>query len=383
LPRYALLQTEFESTARKHKIPCVKEQTVLQNCNRNPVAIFGLLCLLLSTTSLAQNYTAEKTTDHGVPVVRLRDAANDTVVSVVPSPGNLAYEMRVHGKNILYFPFDDLSEFAKAPKLGGTPFLAPWADLLDEQGFWANRKRYGFNMSLGNIRGAMPIHGLLVNCPYWEVIEVAADAHSAHVTSRLQFWRYPDLMAQWPFAQEYQMTYSLADGVMEVKTAITNLSADTMPVVIGFHSFYQIPGIPRDEWVAKLPARTHVIADETKIPTGEMRPLDIPNPLPLRGQNLDDGFTGLDRDAGGRAHFSIEAGGMKVETLFGPKYEVATIWLPPSPGLTREFICFEPLAAIIDGVNLARQGKYADLQTLPSGATWTESFWVRASGIKP
>jgi hypothetical protein len=146
-----------------------------QNCNWISVTVFGLLCLILSTTSLAQNYTAEKATDHGVAVVRLRDAANDTVVSVVPSPGNLAYEMRVHGKNILYFPYDDLSEFVKAPKLGGTPFLAPWADLLD----------------------------------------------------------------------------------------------------------------------------------------------------------------------------------------------------------------FEPLAAIIDGVNLARQGKYADLQTWPSGATWTESFWVRASGIKP
>ena len=125
------------------------------------------------------------------------------------------------------------------------------------------------------------------------------------------------------------------------------------------------------------------MADETKIPTGEMRPLDIPNPLPLRGQTLDDGFTGLERDADGRADFAIEAGGMKVETLFGPKYQVATIYLPPSPNLTREFICFEPLAAIIDGVNLARRGKYAELQILPPGQKWTESFWVRGSGITP
>jgi aldose 1-epimerase len=351
--------------------------------NLNSASILGLLCLLLSTTSLAQNYAAAKTTDHGVPIVRLRDAANDVVVSILPSAGNLAYEMKVHGKNILYFPYDDLAEFQKNPKMGGIPFLAPWADLLDEQAFWANHKRYGFNMSLGNIRGAMPIHGLLINSPFWEVEEVAADAHSAHVTSRLQFWKYPDLMAQWPFAQEYEVTYSLADGVLEVKTTITNLSADPMPVVIGFHSFFQIPGIPRDEWVANLSARTHVVADETKIPTGEMRPLDIPNPLPLRGQNLDDGFTDLQRDADGRAHFSIAAGGMKVETLFGPKYHVATIYLPPSPDLSREFICFEPLAAIIDGVNLARQGKYSDLQMLPAGGKWTESFWVRATGMKP
>ncbi len=93
---------------------------------------------------------------------------------------------------------------------------------------------------------------------------MAADSQSAHVTSRLQFWKYPDLMAQWPFAQEYEVTYSLADGVLEVKTTITNLSADPMPVIIGFHPFFQIPGIPRDEWTAHLSARLHVVADETK-----------------------------------------------------------------------------------------------------------------------
>lgn len=113
-----------------------------------------------------------------------------------------------------------------------------------------------------------------------------------------------------------------------------------------------------------------------------MRPLDLPNPLPLRGRILDDGFTGLERDAEGRAHFSIQAGGKTVETLFGPKYPVATIWLPaPPPGETREFICFEPLAAIISGVNLAHEGKYPGLQTVPAGGKWTGSFWIRASGI--
>jgi len=290
--------------------------------------------------------------------------------------------MKVHGKNILYCPSDDVFENQKSSQLGGVPFLAPWADLLDEPAFWANGKRYAFNMTLGNVRGERPMHGLLTDSPHWQVMEVAADAHAAHVLSRLQFWKYPDLMAQWPFAHEYEMTYSLAEGVLEVKTTITNLSADPMPVVIGFHPYYQIPDIPRDEWVAHLPARIHVVADEHQIPTGEMRPLDIPNPLPLRGQSLDDGFTDLERDADGRAHFSIESGGKAVETLFGPKYRVATIYLPaPPPGQTREFICFEPLTAIINGVNLAAQGKYSDLQTVPAGGQWTESFWIRASGL--
>ena len=73
--------------------------------------------------------------------------------------------MKVHGKNILYFPFADVGEFQKRPQLSGIPFLAPWADLLNEQAFWANGKKYTFNMELGNVRGNMPSHGLLVNSP--------------------------------------------------------------------------------------------------------------------------------------------------------------------------------------------------------------------------
>ncbi|MGD0438943.1 MAG: aldose 1-epimerase [Bryobacteraceae bacterium] len=342
----------------------------------------GVWLLMLPLASTAQNYAALKTSDHGAPIVRLTDAAHGVEVSIVPSAGNMAYQMKVHGKNILYFPPVDFSEYLKSSRMGGIPFLAPWADLLDEQAFWANGKRYGFNMGLGNVRGERPIHGLLTTSPLWQVTEVAADAQSARVSSRLEFWRYPDLMAQWPFAHEYEMTYRLADGVLEVKIAVTNLSADPMPIAVGFHPFFQIPDIPRDEWIAHLSARVHVVADEHQIPTGEMRPLDIPNPMPLRGQTLDDGFTDLERDADGRAHFSIESGGKTVEILFGPKYRVATIYLPaPPPGETREFICFEPLAAIISGVNLARQGKYSDLQTVPAGGKWTESFWIRASGF--
>ena len=333
--------------------------------------------VVLSTTCHAQNYKAEQVEDHGVAIVRLVDAANDVQVSIVPSIGNRAYEMKVHGKNILHFPQADVGEYKQRPRLSGIPFLAPWADLLNEPAFWANGKKYQFNMGLGNVRGNMPIHGLLVTSPLWRVTEVRADAQSAHVTSRLEFWKYPDLMAQWPFAHQYDMTYSLANGVLEVSTTVTNLSVDPMPLAIGFHSFFQIPDIPREEWVAHLPARIHVIAGEHNIPTGEMRPLGIPNPLPLRGQKLDDGFTDLERDDQGRAHFWIESGGKIVETLFGPQYPVATIWLPEG----REFICFEPLTTIISGVNLAHDGKYSGQQMIPAGGSWTGSFWIQSRGI--
>jgi aldose 1-epimerase len=331
--------------------------------------------------SYAQNYKAEQTTDHGIPVVRLTDASHAVEVSIVPSVGNEAYEMKVHGKNILHFPYADVAEFQKQPGRSGIPFLAPWGNRLDQQAFWANGKKYQFDMQLGNVRGANPIHGLISSSP-WRVTEAAADQRSAHVTSRLEFWKYPDLMAQWPFAHEYEMTYSLADGVLEVRITITNLSTEPMPVAVAFHPYYKIPDVPRDEWTGHIPARLHVETDKGLIATGEFKPMDLPDPFPLKGRTLDDGFTNLVRDADGRAHFWIESGGKKIEAMFGPKYPVAVVWEPnDGKGQPQEFICFEPMAGITNAINLNHDGKYPDLQTVPAGGKWSESFWVRATGI--
>ncbi len=106
--------------------------------------------------------------------------------------------------------------------------------------------------------------------------------------------------------------------------------------------------------------------------------------LPLRGRALDDGFADLERDADGRARFSLEARGRAIGISFGPKYRAATIYLPsPPPEGSAKFICIEPLAAIISGINLAHRGRYADLQYVPSGGVWSESFWVRTRAFGP
>jgi aldose 1-epimerase len=346
-----------------------------------------VLLLTLSLVALGQDYTAERTTDHGIPVVRLADPTNGVEVAIVPSVGNTAYELNIHGKNILYFPYADVAEFQKNPQLSGIPFLAPWANRLNEQAFWANGKKYAFDMELGNVRGATPIHGLLSSSPYWQVVSVVGDKRSARVTCRLEFWRYPELMAQWPFAHEYEMTYTLKDGVLEVRVTVTNLSHDPMPVAIGFHPYYRIPDVSRDAWTGHIPARRRVVADNRLIPTGEYRAMDIPEKFPLRGRTLDDGFIDLQRDADGRAVFSIEAPGekgevKKVETMFGPKYPVAVVWEPNAPGgQPQPFICFEPMSGITSAVNLAHEGKYPDLQVIPPGGKWSESFWIRTSGL--
>jgi len=314
-------------------------------------------------------------------VIRLSDLKRGIEVSILPSCNNMAYEMTIHGKNILYFPGTKLSDFQKKPMQTGIPFLAPWANRIDGTGFFANGKKYEFDFTLGNIwrdQRGLPLHGVLSNSAPWNVTDIGADGKSAHVTSKLDFWKYPGYMAQWPFAHEYEMTYRLADGALEVRTTVSNRSAEAMPLAIGFHPYYRIPDVPRDEWVLRLPACKAVVADDRRVPTGEFKPLDLPNPLPLKGRTLDDGFADLERDANGRAVFSIESGDKKIELLFGPQYPVAVIWEPASPsGQAMDFICVEPMTAVTNGVNLHHAGKYAGLQMVPADGKWTGSFWIR------
>jgi aldose 1-epimerase len=197
------------------------------------------------------------------------------------------------------------------------------------------------------------------------------------VTSRLEFWKHPELMAQFPFAHSIEMTYILRADTLEVRTTIENLSADPMPVGIGYHPYFQLHDAPRDQWKVHLAARDHLTLSKMLIPTGERKPLEFPSLFPLAGVALDDVFGGLVRDGSGMATFWVEGAREKIAVTYGPKYTVAVVFAPPG----RQFICFEPMSAITDAFNLAHAGVYGELQSIPPGGRWRESFWIVPSGF--
>jgi aldose 1-epimerase len=345
------------------------------------VAALLLTPLMLSAlqTQSATPYAARQKDD----VVQLEDTKHQIVVSIIPSVGNAAYEMTVKGTNILRFPYPSLEAFKTKPtRHAGNPFLAPWANRLDELAFYANGKKYPLNMELGNVRGKQAIHGFVTYASQWKVVEARADERSAWVTSRLEFWREPSWMAQFPFAHAIEMTYRLRDGVLEVATAIENLSSEPMPISVGYHPYFQLTDAPRDEWTVSLAARREWLLAADKLPTGETRPIEqmFPNPAQIRlgDFDLDHVFDDLVRDAEGRAVMSVKGKSQRIDVTFGRNYRAAVIYAPAS---VKEFICFEPMVGISNAMNLAHRGVYKELQMLAPGQTWRESFWVRPSGF--
>ena len=336
--------------------------------------------LILPIVSQSADYSAKKAVADGIGIVQLTDRAHATEVSIVPSIGNIAYAMTVHGENILWSPFQSLAEMKAKPALCGVPFLAPWANRLDQDAFYANGKKYLLNSELGNLRrdaNQKPIHGLLLFSPYWRVTQLQADGKSARVTSRLEFWRYPDLMAQFPLAHSVEMTYTLAGGALEVETLIENQASEPMPVGVGYHPYFQVPGTPRDQCTVHVAAREHLELSPLLIPTGAHTPVRLPDPTSLATTQLDDVFSNLVRGKDGRAEFWVEGAGRKVSVVYGPKYTVAVVYAPPG----KDFICFEPMSAPTNAFNLAHAGIYKELQGIPPGGTWRESFWIVPGGF--
>lgn len=341
-------------------------------------ALLGALPLMSQTA----NYSAERVTGLGIEVLALRDARAKTEVRIAPTAGNNAYSMKVNGQEIFFFPQSSVAEWAARPVMAGNPFLAPWANRIDGESYWVNGKHYRLNPDLGAYRkdgNGLPIHGLLVNAKDWEVVALqASEADGAVATSRLTHHRDPARAAQFPFAHTIEMTYRLREGVLGVETAIVNESIAPMPVMIGYHTYYQIPGVPRDQWTVNVAARQHVTLGPKLTPTGETTPVAGASPVPLAGTQLDDVYTELRQDASGWTPFWVEGGGKRITVEYGPRYTVSVLYAPPG----REFICFEPMTGVTNQFNLAHEGKFAGLlQSIAPGARWAESFRVKTSGF--
>lgn len=347
---------------------------------------FGLaISLFVVAGAGAQpSYSATQNGD----IVRLVDTQRNMAVSVLTTVSN-AFEFTVNGQNVLRTPFASVDEFRARPGLNGIPLLAPFANRLDEQAFYANGKKYNFDTELGNVRAGIPIHGFLTNATDWTLVEARADEKAAWVTNKLEFYRNPQYMKQFPFAHTLTMTYRLEGGMLEVRTRIDNLSREAMPVAIGFHPYFQLTDSARDEWTLSVGAKTHWILASNKIPTGETQPIakQFPDPqhVALKDLSLDDVFTDLERDAQGRGVVSLKGRQQQLDVLIGPTFKAVLVYLPPlaaaNAQLNRGSVAIEPMAGITNSMNLAHKGLYRDLQSIPPNGSWEGSFWVRPRGF--
>jgi aldose 1-epimerase len=349
------------------------------------VALFLLLLVLPSGGFAVGNYTVEKKVVDGHTTYHLVDAKRRMDVGIVPDIGNLVYEFKVNGKDVLV-PAESLSEYLAARALGrGIPFLAPFANRIDGESYYFQGKKYLLNDSLGNFlrdpKSHYPIHGLLAFDRRWGVVASGgSDAAGAFITSRLEFYKYPDLMAQFPFAHVWQITYRLKDGKLECATEVTNEGGSPMPVHFGYHPYF-LPDGPREGWTLAVPADAHLLVTDALIPTGETESTDKYAPgltegLLLGETYIDGGFTEIRQDAEGLGHFWAKGKTVKIEVVFGRGYDYAIAFAP----LNRAMVCIEPQTGPTNAFNLQHEGKSKDLIVLQPGKQFKATYWIVPTG---
>src|SRR3954451_24487881 len=296
------------------------------------LALTVTFALASAAPAAAQRYSARQDGD----VIDLADATSQMNESVVWSMSN-AWRIQVKGKDLVRTAAT-LADFEARPGLSGMPLLAPFANRLDETAFYANGRKYNFDLELGNVRGPIPSTGFVNGSKAWQLVEFKADKDSAWVTCKLDFYRNPQYMKQFPFAHTITMTYRVADGALEVHTRLDNLSTEPMPVVIGYHPIYQLPDGNRDDWTVSVDAKTHWIEIPQRLPTGEAQPIEKffnadRHGIQLKNYALiDDVFTDLERDADGRATMKLTYNGKELDAILGPKYRTVLLWSTPLGG---------------------------------------------------
>lgn len=147
---------------------------------------------------IVANFSVEKRNVEGHIVYHLLDGRRSMEFSIVPDIGNWIYQFKVNGRDVLLAP-ESLDRYIRDQGLGrGNPLMAPFANRIDGDHYFFDGRKYLLNDAFGNFlrdpQSRYPIHGLLAYDQRWEVTRArASDSAGVMITSRLEFYKYPDL----------------------------------------------------------------------------------------------------------------------------------------------------------------------------------------------
>ncbi|MDF2823688.1 MAG: aldose 1-epimerase [Mycobacterium sp.] len=233
-----------------------------------------------------------------------------------------------------------LDTYISAGKTMGLPVLYPWANRLSTNTFDADGTVVDIAPDAPGVRldpNGLPIHGLLAAHPDWEVVSETDD----ELLVTFDFAGHPELLSSFPFPHTVELSVTLRQRTLTVRTVVSATTETPVPLCFGFHPYLQLPGVARDQWLVETPALRHLAVDDQGIPTGAVTPQPAAQEL-LGDKTFDDGY---DEVADGSV-FAVSGGGRRIEVHFGQGYPAAQIFAPPG----EDVICFEPMAAPTDAL---------------------------------
>ena len=303
----------------------------------------------------------------GFELLGLRSSAG-LEARYVPGAGLVCSSLRHDGDELLG-QRGGIRDYAERGATMGIPILHPWANRLDGPGFRAGGLEVTFPPDAEAVRldGAtgLPIHGLVSGWPTWEVVSHGADEKAAHLEAVLEADRLPAVSGLFPFPHRVRVRAELCGLTLRIATTLEPTGERAVPVAFGYHPYFTLPGVAREEWDVGMPVRAQAILDERFLPTGREEEVSIPTG-PLGGRTYDDLFPELEPDP----VFHVEGGGRRIAVAFEGGYEFGVVYAPDNDAV----ICFEPMTAATNPF----AGPYP-LRWVEPGEVFTATFAVIVS----
>lgn len=273
--------------------------------------------------------------------ITLQDASSALTATFVPGAGMIGTSLADDGVEFLG-QRRGLDAYVTDGKTMGIPILYPWANRLGGTDYRVGAVTVDLTAA-ARVRtdphGA-PMHGVLAAYSGWRVSE-----HTAHSLTATIDFNTPELLAAFPFPHVLTQRITLAARTLTIATTV-DPGAGPVPLCFGYHPYFTIPGVPRDEWELSTPTMRHLSVDDRGLPTGAHDPWAA-GTAPLGARVLDDGFDEVPEGS----VFALSGGGRRIEVTFERGYPAAQLFAPAGDAL----VAIEPMTAPTDAL---RRGGY-------------------------
>ena len=269
----------------------------------------------------------------------LRDPSSALTATYVPGAGMICTSLADDGVELLG-QRRGLDAYVADGKTMGIPLLYPWANRLSSTTYEVDGTVVSLSVGADGVRAdehGSPLHGVMAAYPGWRVTAESENTVSAEV----DYGADPRLLASFPFPHILTQHVTLADRTLTAETTVTPTTSAPVPLCFGYHPYFVIPDVPREEWTLSTPALRRLLVDDRGIPTGESQSWNGASG-PLGGTTYDDGFDEVTEGA----VVTLAGGGRRIDVTFEKGYPAMQLFAPPS----EELIAVEPMAAPTDAL---------------------------------
>lgn len=291
----------------------------------------------MATDDSADGSVRVSTVD-GVAAITL--SAGPTTFSIVPELGLLGASLSHRGRSFL--DFHGGPSAAREGHTTGLPLLAPWANRLESSTYRVGSHVVDLaQVDVHRDGNGLPIHGMLVGRPGWELVSIKGQAGSASLVASFDASIDDEVMAAFPFAHELLVGFTVTPGRLTVSTTLVATGRRAVPVSFGWHPYFRLPDTERERLRVGLPARHRLLLDDRGIPTGEelAEPASI---LRLGDRSFDDAYR-LGRDR----QLLLASGRRRLTVVLDRHYPFTQVYSPEGA----DFVALEPMTAPTDALS--------------------------------